>query len=121
MKKKSTEEDPLDEFRYPDGMYDIPTIVSFFGRKRHQKHTFEEIHKEVCDLLEIECAFKHPYLRKPLLKQQAQQPSENPLLISVFALQLLLIAILLWFFVYYHVLSLYLIYIRYEKKKTSKT
>ena len=95
MKKKSTEEDPLDEFRYPDGMYDIPTIVSFFGRKRHQKHTFEEIHKEVCDLLEIECAFKHPYLRKPLLKQQAQQPSENPLLISVFALQLLLIAILL--------------------------
>ena len=57
MKKKSTEEDPLDEFRYPDGMYDIPTIVSFFGRKRHQKHTFEEIHKEVCDLLEIECAF----------------------------------------------------------------
>lgn len=49
MKKKSTEEDPLDEFRYPDGMYDIPTIVSFFGRKRHQKHTFEEIHKEVCD------------------------------------------------------------------------
>lgn len=65
---------------------------------KNKNRTFEEIHKKVCDLLEIERAFKRPYLRKPLLKQQAQQPYESPLLISVFVLQLLLIAILLSIF-----------------------